>query len=130
MEQSYQQNDRVYAPKGKLKSDIDPARTLVEQRGFPCYLMVSVSVSKLEKTKLHFVEVKSKVNADYYRQKILRKMIPQMDKLAAGRKYLFMQDGAPAHLHMRPSNYLKLKISCSLYCLIVGHPTTALILIL
>ena len=48
--------------------------------------MVSVGVSKLGKTKLHFVEVDAKVNGDYYRRKILRQMIPEMDRLAAGKR--------------------------------------------
>jgi len=92
-----QQNDRVYVRKGTAKSSIDPSRLIVERTGFPKYLMVSVGVSKLGKTKLHFVEVDSKVNGEYYRTKILRGMIPEMDSLAGGRRYIFMQDGARAH---------------------------------
>lgn len=88
-----QQNDRLYVPKGTDKSSIDPSRLFVERTGFPKYLKVSVGVSKLGKTKLHFFD--SKVTGEYYR--ILREMIPEMDSLAGGRQYIFMQDGAPAH---------------------------------
>ena len=91
-----QQNDRVYVRKGTAKSSIDPSRLIVERTGFPKYLMVSVGVSKLGKTKLHFVEVDSKVNGEYYRTKILRGMIPEMDSLAGGRRYIFMQEHQPS----------------------------------
>ena len=59
--------------------------------------MVSVGVSKLGKTSIYFVDLKEKVDWQYYRNKILKKMIPKMDRLAAGKQYLFMQDGARAH---------------------------------
>ena len=91
------QNARVYAHNDTPKSSVDPDRLICERTGFPQYLMVSVAVSKVGKTSLHFVELKAKVDGQYYRNKILKKMIPQMNRLAAGKQYLFMQDGARAH---------------------------------
>ena len=59
--------------------------------------MVSVSVSKLGKTDIHFVDLNAKVNGEYYRNELLGKMIPEMDSIAGDEYYLFMQDGARAH---------------------------------
>ena len=46
------QNDRIYAPQDQLKSSVDPKRIICERSGYPMYVMVSVSVSKVGKTKL------------------------------------------------------------------------------
>ena len=59
--------------------------------------MVSVGVSKAGKTSVIFIEDGKTVNAEYYCGKILKEMIPQMNRLAKGKEYQFMQDGARAH---------------------------------
>ena len=92
------QNDRVYAPKSQLKRDVDPARLLRENAGFPKQVMVSVGISKAGKTSIFFVDQGAKVNADYYSNVLMKQqMIPEMDRLAKRQPYLFMQDGARAH---------------------------------
>ena len=78
-------------------SEISDDRLLREQRTFPAKIMVSVAVSKSGKTSLFFVDPGTKVNADYYANVLMRKMIPQMNRLTKGEGYLFMQDGARAH---------------------------------
>ena len=58
---------------------------------------MSVSVSKLGKSSIVFVEEGATVTAEYYRDGILEVLIPEMDRLAKRKPYLFMQDGARSH---------------------------------
>lgn len=90
-------NDVVYAPKRQKKSEVSDERIIREQQGFPKKVMVSVGISKAGKTSIIFVEEGKTVNAQYYCDKILKEMIPQMNRLARGKEYQFMQDGARAH---------------------------------
>ena len=60
-------------------------RIIREQRGFPEKVMVSVGVSKAGKTSVIFIEDGKTVNAEYYCGKILKEMIPQMNRLAKGK---------------------------------------------
>ena len=64
-----------------------------KQNGFPQKMMMSVAVSKAGKTTLFFVDPGTKVNAYYYANVLMKKRIPQMNRLAKGEEYLFMQDG-------------------------------------
>ena len=59
--------------------------------------MASAGVMKLEKTSLHRVEPKTKVNNAYYWENNSSKMIPEMDRIADSGWYTFQQDGAGAH---------------------------------
>ena len=68
-----------------------------ERQGFPKEIMVSVSVSKRGRTPIHFVDLGISVTGEYYRNRILKKMIPQMNRIAGYKPYLFMQDGARSH---------------------------------
>ena len=90
-------NDVVYASKRIKKSEISEDRVIREQAGFPKKLMVSVGISKAGKTSIIFVEEGKTVDAKYYCEKIMKEMMPQMNRLAKGKNYLFMQDGARAH---------------------------------
>ena len=109
------QNDRVYAPVDDPKSSVASERLICERSGFPEYVMVSVSVSKRGKTNIHFVDLDAKVNGEYYRNKMLRKMIPQMNSITDGEDYLFMQDGARAHTARATIELLESE--CQLQCL-------------
>ena len=77
--------------------DADHERLYHDSENFPSSVMVSVAVSKLGKTSLHFVEHKAKVNGTYYREHLLAQLIPEMNRLARGTPYIFLQDGARAH---------------------------------
>ena len=48
------------------KRDVSSSRLLVERAKFAPHVMVSAGVCFKGKGRLHFVEDKSKVNADYY----------------------------------------------------------------
>jgi len=58
------QNDRVWA-KGK-KKEVASTRLLIEREKFAPHLMISAGVCYGGKGRLHFVEEKANVNADYY----------------------------------------------------------------
>ena len=91
------QNDRIYARKDQAKSEVDKERLLSERSGFPESIMVSLAISKCGKTPVIFVDPGAKVNAKYYCDVLLKKLIPKMDRLAGRKEYLFMQDGARSH---------------------------------
>jgi len=57
--------------------------------------MVSVGVSALETTSIHFIEPGVKVNGQYYREDLLmQKLLPDIRHLSDF--YVFQQDSAPA----------------------------------
>lgn len=71
------QNDRVYARHGTLKKQISAARLLRTRPTFSRSIMVSVGVSALGKTDIHFVDPGVKVNGQYYRDTLLmRDLLP------------------------------------------------------
>jgi transposase len=88
------QNNRVWARGGK--ADVEPSRLLVEREKFASHIMVSAGVCFGGKGRLHFVEEKAKVNAEYYIDKLLPKLIEDCQQLLPT-GYVFQQDGAPAH---------------------------------
>ena len=91
------QNNRTYVPSVYKKSTIENKRLYVERSSFPTSLMVSVSVSKVGKSFIFFVQPGAKLNGAYYREKLLASMIPEMDRLAGYQPCVFVQDGARSH---------------------------------
>ena len=65
------QNDRVWS--AGRKRDVSPSRLLIERAKFAP--RVSAGVCLEGKGRLHFVQEKSKVNADYYVNELLPKLI-------------------------------------------------------
>jgi hypothetical protein len=103
------QNDRVYGLRGNRKLDIAPERLLRTRSTYSQSLMVSVGVSKLGRTGIHFVEPGVKVNGDYYRNILLaQKLLPDIRELSE--YFVFQQDGAPAH---RARQTVELLQSCT-----------------
>jgi len=71
------QNDRVYAPVGVQKKNIAPSRLLRCRPTFSSSLVVSVGVSALRRTDLHFIDAGVKINGQYYREVLLmQKLLP------------------------------------------------------
>lgn len=91
------QNERVYFEASKRKNQITSERLFSMKSHFPKNVMISIAVSKLGKTSIHFVNPGVKINGEYYRNSLLAKMIPEMKTLASGQYFLFQQDGARAH---------------------------------
>ncbi len=69
--------------------------------------MVSARVSYAGKGRLHFVDEKAKINAQYYVTKLLPKLIEDGEKLLPG-NFIFQQDGAPAHTSNLAQDWLAL----------------------
>jgi len=91
------QNDRVYVRSSVKKKDVDAARLLRTRPTFCKSLLISVAVSSLGATQLHFLEPGVKVNGDYYRNTVLLNMLLQDIRSVFGDYYVFQQDGAPTH---------------------------------
>jgi len=90
------QNDRLYAAKGTRKKNIPADRLLSTRPTFSQSVMVSVGVSALGRTEMHFIEPGVKVNGAYYRDSLLLdKLLPDIRQYSD--YYTFQQDGAPAH---------------------------------
>lgn len=96
------QNDRVYAVN---KNDINNERLNIEREAYPGYVMISVGISKIGKTSIHFVDPGAKVNSQYYCNDLLSNMLPEMDALSHG-DYVLMQDGARSHTSKYTLEYI------------------------
>jgi hypothetical protein len=88
------QNNRVWS-EGR-KRDVDPERLLVQRAKFSPHVMVSAGVCYGGKGRLHFVDEKAKINADYYMTNLLPKLFEDCQNLVPDH-FIFQQDGAPAH---------------------------------
>ena len=73
------QNNRVWS--GRRKPDVEPRRLLVEMVKFAPHLMVSAGVCVGGKGRLNFVDEKAKVNAAYYLEKLLPKLVEDCEQL-------------------------------------------------
>jgi hypothetical protein len=92
------QNDRFYVRPGTLKKDVNVNRLLRTRPTFSKSVMVSVGVSTLGCTEIHFIEPGIKVNGAYYRDNLLaQKLLPDIRRISQGEFFVFQQDGAPAH---------------------------------
>jgi len=99
------QNDRVYAPAGVRKKNIAPIRLLCCRPTFSKSLVVSVGVSALGRTDLHFIDAGVKINGQYYREVLLiQKLLPSIKEFSD--YFTFQQDGAPAHRAKETINLL------------------------
>lgn len=88
------QNDRVYA--STSKKSIPSCRLLRTRSTFSRSVMVSVGVSALGRTSVHFVEPGVKVDGRYYRDVLLMQgLLPEIRELCD--YFIFQQDSAPAH---------------------------------
>jgi len=90
------QNDRFYVRSGTRKKDVDENRLLRTRPTFSKSVMVSVGVSKLGCTAIHFVKPGVKVNREYYRNNLLgQKLLPAGYPRTSF--FVCQQDSAPAH---------------------------------
>jgi len=90
---------------GTKKKDVDENRLLRTRPTFSKSVMVSVGVSKLGCTAIHFIEPGVKVNGEYYRNNLLgQKLLPDMRRLSQDEFFLFQQRTAPLPTeHATPS---------------------------
>jgi len=88
-------NDRLYVAVGSRKRDSADDRLLRTRPTFSKSLMVSVGVSSLGLTSIHFVEPGVKINGRYYRDVLLMEDLPKIREFSEF--CVFQQDGASAH---------------------------------
>jgi len=100
------QNDRLYVPFGVHKKNVVARRLFCTRPTFSKSVMVSVGVSALGKTSLHFVDPWTKINGKYYRDVLLmRGLLP--DICSYSEYFTFQQDGAPTHWARETVDLLK-----------------------
>ena len=99
------QNDRVYSAAAEGKTQVSETRLIHERNHFSPGVMVSVAVGKKGKSSLIFVDPNVKVTAQYYRDRVLSVMLPELANLSGG-DYTFQQDGARAHTARETVAYL------------------------
>ena len=93
---SNSQNDRVYVSAATNKKDVPADRLLRTHPTFSKSIMVSVGISGLGQTEIHFIEPAVKVNGQYYRDVLLMQgLLPNIREISE--YFIFQQDGAPAH---------------------------------
>jgi len=106
---------------GTKKKDVDENRLLRTRPTFSKSVMVSVGVSKLGCTAIHFIEPGVKVNGEYYRNNLLgQKLLPDMRRLSQDDFFCFNRGRRPCppstrHHHFpgarlretRPISYLR-----------------------
>jgi len=118
---SNSQNDRLYAPVAVRKKDVAADRLLRTRPTFSKSVMVSVGVSALGRTNLHFVDPGVKVNGQYYRDILLRRdLLPDIKQYSD--YFTFQQDGAPARRARETVELLKSRRQISFHQ-ICGQPT-------
>lgn len=98
------QNNRVWAA-GK-KGDINPERLLVQRAKFSAHVMVSAGVCFNGKGRLHFIDEKAKINAEYYVNNLLPKLFDDCNALLPN-GFIFQQDGAPAHASRKAQDWIR-----------------------
>lgn len=93
---SNSQNDRVYVSAATKKKEVPTDRLLRTHPTFSKSIMVSVGISGLGRTEIHFIEPAVKVNGQYYRDVLLMQgLLPNIREITE--YFIFQQDGAPAH---------------------------------
>ena len=73
--------------------------------------MVWAGVSQRGKTAIIFCEEGNKINAESYREDILKVALPKMKRVFRGTPLVFQQDNAPSHRAKSTQDYLKEKVS-------------------
>ena len=91
------QNDRLYVRSTVRKREVSRERLLQTRPTFSKSVMVTVAVSTLGCTSIHFLEPGVKINGEYYRNTVLQQMLLPEIKRISGDFFVFQQDSAPAH---------------------------------
>lgn len=72
-------------------------RRIVERAKFPKALMVWAAASKMGKLNLLILPVGTRIPGVLYREMIRNHIVPELERVCGNRRYIFQQDGAPAH---------------------------------
>ena len=102
------QNDRVIST--SLSKIPDSSRYVI-RRIKPLSVMVWAGVSSVGRTPLIFVPAGVKINSKTYQDLILEPVVKDLSHtMFSGQKFVFQQDGAPAHTSKMSQDWLKSKI--------------------
>jgi len=72
-------------------------RRIVERAKFPKALMVWAAASKMGKLDLLILPVGARISGEVYRNMIRDHIVSELERVCGNRRYIFQQDGAPAH---------------------------------
>jgi hypothetical protein len=72
-------------------------RRIVERAKFPKALMVWAAASMMGKLDLKILPVGTRISGQLYREMIRNHTVPELERVCGNRRYIFQQDGAPAH---------------------------------
>jgi len=98
------QNDRVWS--AGRKRDVDAQRLLMQRAKFSPHVMVSTGICFNGKGRLHFVPDKVKINADYYVNGLLPKLMEDCEALMPN-GFILQKDGAPAHTSRQAQEWIR-----------------------
>lgn len=102
------QNDRVYLPK---RSAENLHLRLATRTQAPPMVMVWAAVTADGRSPLVFIDRGVKINAEYYRENVLKTVLkPWADKHFGRRPWTFQQDSAPAHSARVNQEWLKKEV--------------------
>lgn len=102
------QNDRVYLPK---RSAENLHLRLATRTQAPPMVMVWAAVTADGRSPLVFIDRGVKINAEYYRENVLKAVLkPWADKHFGRRPWTFQQDSAPSHSARVNQEWLKKEV--------------------
>lgn len=102
------QNDRVYLPK---RSAENLHLRLATRTQAPPMVMVWAAVTADGRSPLVFIDHGVKINAEYYRENVLKTVLkPWADKHFGRRPWTFQQDSAPSHSARVNQEWLKKEV--------------------
>lgn len=97
-EKNFNQDQKVNSKNNRWLCDDPTEVPIVMQTKFPATVMTLAVVSnKGDVMPPHFFEAGLKINTDVYIEVLSNVVKPWMEQVAAGRPYIWQQDGAPAH---------------------------------
>lgn len=73
------------------------SKRIIQKHKFPKGLLVWGAVSKMGKLDLLILPVGARVSGLLYRNMIREHIVPELERVCGTRRYIFQQDGAPAH---------------------------------
>ena len=88
----------------RKKEDVDECRLHHGKSNFPKSVMVSAAISNLGKTSLYLIEQGVRIDAEYYCDRLLSQLIPEMTNISGG-NFIFQQDGARYHTTKHTMSY-------------------------
>ena len=78
----------VYVPKEMKKTEVPEEKLFCKTDAIPWPIIAYAAMFKAGKTSICLVETNTKVNGKYYCNVLLKKMIPEMNRLPKQRKFI------------------------------------------